>query len=229
VEQHNQVRLLRLWNSNTNSNTNPNPIPPSLRLPAPARCVKNLKNIIISPSLRVAASEKAEAEKILVVKAAEADAESKHLQGQGIAKQRAAIVDGLKASLTDGAKHLSPEQVTELLLITQFFDTLNHMSERIMSERIMSERMYSRNIMKLHCTLQVRPSIKFNWFISSDIEVNIIHCVFSKRNKKTLYPPGNGKATTIFMPHGPGGMSDMASQIRNGVIAGGKSLIQQPS
>lgn len=38
--------------------------------------------------MRDAATDKAEAEKILVVKAAEADAESKHLSGVGIARQR---------------------------------------------------------------------------------------------------------------------------------------------
>lgn len=51
---------------------------------------------IAAARLREAAAEKAEAEKILQVKAAEADAESKYLQGLGIAKQRKAIVEGLK-------------------------------------------------------------------------------------------------------------------------------------
>merc|ERR1711939_564377 len=41
---------------------------------------------------RLAATEKAEAKKVLVVKAAEAEMEAKHLSGQGVAKQRQAIV-----------------------------------------------------------------------------------------------------------------------------------------
>ena len=49
----------------------------------------------------VAAVEKAEAQKIQVVKAAEADAEAKFLQGQGIARQRQAIVNGLRESVLD--------------------------------------------------------------------------------------------------------------------------------
>ena len=49
--------------------------------------------------MRMAAQEKAEADKILVVKAAEADAEAKELSGQGVARQRRAIVDGLKESV----------------------------------------------------------------------------------------------------------------------------------
>ena len=44
---------------------------------------------------QVAASARGEADKILVVKKAEAEAESKALQGQGIANQRKAIVEGL--------------------------------------------------------------------------------------------------------------------------------------
>jgi hypothetical protein len=51
--------------------------------------------------LREAAAEKAEAEKILQVKAAEAEAESKYLAGLGVAKQRKAIVDGLKGTVND--------------------------------------------------------------------------------------------------------------------------------
>jgi regulator of protease activity HflC (stomatin/prohibitin superfamily) len=47
---------------------------------------------------QVAASARGEADKILVVKKAEAEAESKALQGQGIANQRKAIVEGLQAS-----------------------------------------------------------------------------------------------------------------------------------
>ncbi|KAK4366563.1 hypothetical protein RND71_014443 [Anisodus tanguticus] len=45
---------------------------------------------------RVAANEKAEAEKILQIKKAEGEAESKYLSGLGIARQRQAIVDGLR-------------------------------------------------------------------------------------------------------------------------------------
>merc|ERR1712139_172393 len=76
--------------------------------------------------LRVAASEKAEAEKVLKVKAAEADAESKFLQGQGVARQRTAIVEGLKHAV-GGDQEMEPKTVQELLLITQYFDTLERL------------------------------------------------------------------------------------------------------
>merc|ERR1712072_323917 len=77
--------------------------------------------------LRVAATEKAEADKVLKVKAAEADAESKFLQGQGVARQRTAIVEGLKHAV-GGDKSMDPKTVQELLLITQYFDTLEKLS-----------------------------------------------------------------------------------------------------
>lgn len=49
-----------------------------------------MNEINAAQRLRQAAYEQAEAQKIRVVKAAEADAESKYLQGQGIARQRRA-------------------------------------------------------------------------------------------------------------------------------------------
>merc|ERR1711879_395087 len=77
--------------------------------------------------LRVAAAEKAEADKGLKVKAAEAEAESKFLQGQGVARQRSAIVEGLKQAV-GGDREMDPRTVQELLLITQYFDTLERLA-----------------------------------------------------------------------------------------------------
>ncbi len=76
---------------------------------------------------RVAASEKGEAERILVVKQAQADAESKALQGKGIADQRRAIVEGLQESVQefkDSVPGTSAQDVLSLVLMTQYFDTL---------------------------------------------------------------------------------------------------------
>jgi regulator of protease activity HflC (stomatin/prohibitin superfamily) len=76
---------------------------------------------------RVAAEERGEAEKILMVKQAEAEAESKKLQGVGIADQRKAIVDGLRESVIEfrqGVPGSSAQDVMNLVLITQYFDML---------------------------------------------------------------------------------------------------------
>jgi len=78
--------------------------------------------------LRMAATEKAEADKVLKVKAAEADAESKFLQGQGVARQRTAIVEGLKHAV-GGDQEMDQKTVQELLLITQYFDTLERLAQ----------------------------------------------------------------------------------------------------
>jgi regulator of protease activity HflC (stomatin/prohibitin superfamily) len=76
---------------------------------------------------RVAATERGEAEKILMVKAAEAESQSKALQGKGIADQRKAIVEGLRDSVkdfTDAVKGTKADDVMMLVLLTQYFDTL---------------------------------------------------------------------------------------------------------
>ncbi len=81
---------------------------------------------------QVAAAARGEAEKILVVKKAEAESESKALQGQGIANQRKAIIEGLQTSVeqfqkaVDGA---SAMEVMQLVLVTQYFDTLKAIGE----------------------------------------------------------------------------------------------------
>ena len=94
----------------------------------PADNVKAAMNEIQTQQrLQVAAAAKGEANKILVVKAAEAEAESKRLQGEGIAKQRRAIVDGLRESITAFKAEVgsvSEHEVLNLVLLTQYFDTM---------------------------------------------------------------------------------------------------------
>jgi len=91
------------------------------------RVKEAMNEIDAARRMRVATIEKAEANKTLVVKAAEADSESLFLQGQGIARQRMAIVDGLKAAMGMGMD-ADPEEVQELMLITAYFDTLEKLA-----------------------------------------------------------------------------------------------------
>lgn len=92
-----------------------------------AKVKASMNEINAAQRLREAAIQQAEADKIRVVKAAEGEAESKALQGQGIANQRKAIIEGLKQSVenfsnnVDGAK---TQDVMNLVLMTQYFDTL---------------------------------------------------------------------------------------------------------
>src|SRR5579871_1599953 len=81
---------------------------------------------------QVAATARGEAEKILVVKKAEAEAESKALQGQGIANQRKAIIEGLQVSIEQFQKVVegaSAKEVMQLVMVTQYFDTLKSIGE----------------------------------------------------------------------------------------------------
>src|ERR1700751_2493357 len=81
---------------------------------------------------QVAANARGEAEKILVVKKAEAEAESKALQGQGIANQRKAIIEGLRGSIEQFQKTVagaSTTDVMQLVLVTQYFDTIKSTGE----------------------------------------------------------------------------------------------------
>jgi regulator of protease activity HflC (stomatin/prohibitin superfamily) len=128
----------------------------------PADNVKAAMNEIQTQQrLQVAATAKGEANKILVVKNAEAEAEAKHLQGEGIAKQRRAIVDGLResvAAFTDKIGEVSAQDALNLVLLTQYFDTMKEIG------------------------------------VSSGSKV-------------------------ILMPHSPGGMADIANELRNAIIA----------
>ena len=117
-----------------------------------------MNEINAAERMKVAAREKAEASKIMKVKEAEADAESKALQGKGIADQRLAIVQGLRESVEDfqeGVQGTSARDVMNLVLMTQYFDTLKDVGQ------------------------------------------------FSN---------------TILIPHSPGGMQDVETQIRNAMM-----------
>ncbi len=125
-----------------------------------AKVKESMNEINAAQRLREAAIQQAEADKIRVVKAAEGEAESKALQGQGIANQRKAIIEGLRESVknfsndVDGVKS---QDVMNLVMMTQYFDTIKELGL-------------------------------------------------------------SGKNSTILIPHGPGGMTDMADQIRNAMI-----------
>ena len=76
---------------------------------------------------REAAEEEGEAQKIIIVKQAEAEAESKRLSGEGIAQQRLEIVRGFKESVEDFKKSLDTvthEEIMQFVLMTQYFDTI---------------------------------------------------------------------------------------------------------
>uniref|UniRef100_A0A0D3GZZ0 Band 7 domain-containing protein n=1 Tax=Oryza barthii TaxID=65489 RepID=A0A0D3GZZ0_9ORYZ len=127
----------------------------------PDEHVKRAMNEINAAArLRVAANEKAEAEKILQIKRAEGDAESKYLAGLGIARQRQAIVDGLRDSVlafSENVPGTSAKDVMDMVLVTQYFDTMKEIG-------------------------------------------------------------ASSKSSSVFIPHGPGAVKDIAAQIRDGQL-----------
>lgn len=131
---------------------------------------ESMNEINAAKRLREAAQERGEADKILKVKAAEAEAESKALQGRGIADQRRAIIDGLRESVDQFAQSISgttPESIMQLVLMTQHYDTVKEIGS-------------------------------------------------------------SSRANTIFVPYTPGGMSDLAAQMRDALISANAVPIAAP-
>lgn len=94
-----------------------------------ARVKASMNEINASRRLKEAAHHKAEADKVKQIKAAEAEAESKYLSGLGVARQRKAIVHGLQESVAEFSEEVegsSPKDVMDILLLSQYFDTLTH-------------------------------------------------------------------------------------------------------
>lgn len=122
---------------------------------------------IAAQRLQLASVYKGEAEKVLLVKKAEAEAEAKYLSGVGVAKQRQAITDGLRENILNFSNKVegtSAKEVMDLIMVTQYFDTMKDLGN-------------------------------------------------SSRN------------TTIFIPHGPGHVRDIAEQVRNGTMEAASSQV----
>src|ERR1700760_154613 len=98
-----------------------------------------MNDINAAQRAQVAAQARGEADKILKVKQAEAEAQSKALQGQGIAAARQAIIDGLRSSIEhfrESVPGSTAEDVMALVLLTQYFDTLRDIGTKGSSNTI---------------------------------------------------------------------------------------------
>lgn len=88
---------------------------------------RSMNRINAAERERRAAEHEAEAERIKIVKKAEADRESKILAGQGIAGQRKAIAEGLRESIemvVDKENGVGADHVVYLLTFTNYVDAL---------------------------------------------------------------------------------------------------------
>jgi regulator of protease activity HflC (stomatin/prohibitin superfamily) len=74
---------------------------------------------------KIAAQHEGDAQRILIVERAKAEAQSKRLQGMGIADQRREIARGLEESVdTLNRAGINPQEASALIVITQHYDTL---------------------------------------------------------------------------------------------------------
>ncbi|PHT53006.1 Hypersensitive-induced response protein 1 [Capsicum baccatum] len=86
-----------------------------------------MNEINAAQRMQLASVYKGEADKILQVKKAEAEAEAKYLGGVGVARQRQAITDGLRENILNFSHKVegtSAKEVMDLIMITQYFDTI---------------------------------------------------------------------------------------------------------
>ena len=105
-----------------------------------AKVKESMNEINAAQRMRVAATERGEADRILKVKAAEGEAQSKALQGRGIADQRQAIVAGLRDSVDEFRKSVpgtTAKDVMNLVLMTQYFDMLKEIGASSRSNAIL--------------------------------------------------------------------------------------------
>jgi len=99
----------------------------------PAQNVKNAMNEInASKRNKAAAEQKAEGDKVVMVKNAEAASEAAYLSGVGVARQRRAIVDGVRDSVADFGEvnGTTPKQIMDLLLLTQYLDAMSEIGRQ---------------------------------------------------------------------------------------------------
>ncbi len=87
---------------------------------------------------KIAAQYEGDAQRILIVERAKAEAESKRLQGKGIADQRREIAKGLEESVDVLNKAgINPQEASALIIITQHYDTLQAIGQDSKSNLIL--------------------------------------------------------------------------------------------
>jgi len=87
---------------------------------------------------KTAAQYEGDAQRILIVEKAKAEAESKRLQGQGIADQRREIARGLEESVEVLNKvGINSQEASALIVVTQHYDTLQSIGQETNSNLIL--------------------------------------------------------------------------------------------
>ncbi len=103
-----------------------------------AQVKEAMNRINASEREKIAAQFEGDAARILIVEKAKAEAESKRLQGQGIADQRREIARGLEESV-DVLNNvgINSQEASALIVVTQHYDTLQSIGEETNSNLIL--------------------------------------------------------------------------------------------
>lgn len=97
-----------------------------------------MNRINASEREKIAAQFEGDAARILIVERAKAEAESKRLQGQGIADQRREIARGLEESVDVlNRVGINSQEASALIVVTQHYDTLQSIGEHVNSNLIL--------------------------------------------------------------------------------------------
>ncbi|ETN94074.1 Regulator of protease activity HflC, stomatin/prohibitin superfamily [Zhouia amylolytica] len=97
-----------------------------------------MNRINASEREKIAAQFEGDAQRILIVEKAKAEAESKRLQGQGIADQRREIARGLEESVEVlNRVGINSQEASALIVVTQHYDTLQAVGEETNSNLIL--------------------------------------------------------------------------------------------
>jgi regulator of protease activity HflC (stomatin/prohibitin superfamily) len=97
-----------------------------------------MNRINASEREKIAAQFEGDAQRILIVEKAKAEAESKRLQGQGIADQRREIARGLEESVEVlNNVGINSQEASALIVVTQHYDTLQSIGEETNSNLIL--------------------------------------------------------------------------------------------
>ena len=103
-----------------------------------AQVKEAMNRINASEREKVAAQYEGDAQRILIVERAKAEAESKRLQGQGIADQRREIARGLEESVEVLNKvGINSQEASALIVVTQHYDTLQSIGQQTNSNLIL--------------------------------------------------------------------------------------------
>ncbi|MFD1161340.1 MULTISPECIES: SPFH domain-containing protein [Hwangdonia] len=103
-----------------------------------AQVKQAMNRINASEREKIAAQFEGDAQRILIVEKAKAEAESKRLQGQGIADQRREIARGLEESVEVlNRVGINSQEASALIVVTQHYDTLQSLGEETNSNLIL--------------------------------------------------------------------------------------------